>query len=370
MLYNLLFSPSFNKDFSHLMGPPVDKDWERFKKGTYGYIIQTHSSGSGDKNFYFISNTNEYLAFGIYASIHHYASINMVDQKYKLRRRGGDHSAKADGAGDYPTEAALGWYWKKSEGNIVENGQYIDISVQSMLKMFEEEIVPYWDRPRTAISAREHITKTADLAVGDRPFVDFSSVQKEIQGVINGSRDLIKVDLENEEAMFYGLVHAALHNKINGDFNFCSDFNNKAFKGQKVIDIGTTRVKGLFGKLFKKNKSTTEPIQSHGTGDFVADTNGSANEVEEVVASPEPSPTVQASPSVEQTFEPANSQVQYAPENTTEVEASNIEDIIVGTFDGELPDIEELAESLELSEEELEINTQYNVGQDDASGAE
>ncbi|MCL1945305.1 MAG: hypothetical protein FWF56_05850 [Firmicutes bacterium] len=272
MLYNLLFSPSFNKDFSHLLGPPVDSDWEKFKKGAYGYIIQTHSSGSGQKNFYFVSNTNEYLAFGIYASIHDLATLDMVDQKYKLRRRGGDHSANASGEGDYPTEAALGWYWKKSEGQLVEPNQYIDISVPSMLRMFEEEIVPYWDRPRTAISAREHVVKVAELEKADTPFVNLSSSEKDIASIINNKQDLLKIDESNEESLYYALVHAVLHNKIDRDFNFCTDFIPKAFKGQKTITIGTTRTKGLFGKLFGKPKTTATPIQSHGTGDFIEDT--------------------------------------------------------------------------------------------------
>ncbi|MDR1138885.1 MAG: hypothetical protein LBK70_03300 [Clostridiales bacterium] len=273
MLYKLLFSPSFNKDFSHLIGPPVDSNWDKFKKGAYGYIIQTHNSGSGEKNFMFVSNTSSYLAFGIYASIHDMAVLGKVDPKYKLRRRGGDHSAKVDGEGDYPTEAAVGLYWNKTEGNILESNQYIDVSIASLIKIFEDEIVPYWDRPRSAISAREHIVKQAELTPSDTPTIPCGNCEKDISNIINGKANLLKVNEEKEEAIFYHLIHAVLHNKINRDFNFCTDFNSKLFKGQNVIDIGTTRDSGLLGGLFgKKKKPISAPIMSHGTGDFVDDT--------------------------------------------------------------------------------------------------
>jgi hypothetical protein len=258
MFYNLLFSPSFNKDFSHLQGPPPDAKWETFKKGAYGYIIQHHNTGSGNKNFYFVSNTQDFLAFGIYASIFDFAKSDRVDKKYAMRRRGGDHSTLAEGVGDYPTEAAIGYFWDKSQDDEITEDTYLGVSTDNLLRMFETEIVPYWDRPRSAISAREHIVQPASIESDTKPYVDINCVSKIVSSFIGGKKDLLKAEKNCEENIFYALIHAVLHGKITRDFNFCTDFNSKSlFKGQKSMSLGTLHKKGFL--KFKQSKADSVP---------------------------------------------------------------------------------------------------------------
>ncbi|MDR3021142.1 MAG: hypothetical protein LBU60_00460 [Clostridiales bacterium] len=246
MLYNLLFAPTFNKDFSHLQGPPVDANWTKFKNGVYGYIIQHHNTKNGDKNFFFISNTKEFLAFGIYASIFDYAKKGVVDKRYAMRRRGGDHSTMEAGEGDYPTEAAIGMYWDKKSGSLIADNTFLDITAKSLLKNFESEIAPFWDRPRSAATTREHIVQLAKPQQSQSPHLNIKNCRKFLQDIKSDRKDLLKISEYDEETLFYALVHAVLHGEMDKEFNFSTDFNSKAFfKGQSSINIGTIRKSGF-----------------------------------------------------------------------------------------------------------------------------
>jgi len=250
MLYNLLFSATFSKDFSHLQGPPEGPEWSDFKKNTFAYVIQKHEDSitqSGKKHLFYISNTENYLAFGIYTSIHDYAKEGKVDKEFMLRRRGGDHSVHQGDLtkGDYPTEASIGGFWFKKDTSTLDATKFIDIDLDKLLKIYEQEIPPFWVRPRDA--ARQEVPDILEspLMINSQPTYDIKGCKKIINAINSGKKLLVKVNEKAEINLFYTLIHAVINGSITKNFNFCTAFKSKSFfVGQRVITIGTIRTKG------------------------------------------------------------------------------------------------------------------------------
>ncbi|MCL2598611.1 MAG: hypothetical protein FWD76_01695, partial [Firmicutes bacterium] len=250
MLYNLLFSATFLKDFSHLQGPPEGIEWSDFKKNTFAYVIQKQEDSitkSGKKHLFYISNQNGYLAFGIYTSIHDYAKLGRVDKEYELRRRGGDHSVHQTDPtkGDYPTEASIGAFWFKKDTGTLSPGKFVDMDIDKLLKIYEQEIPPFWARRRE--DPRQEVPDIVEspLKISNAPTYRVNGIKKIIAAINSGKKLLLKVSEKAEINLFYALVHAVINGDITANFNFSTAFKTKKFfAGQRVITVGTLRVKG------------------------------------------------------------------------------------------------------------------------------
>ena len=246
MLYNLLFSATFLKDFSHLQGPPEGPEWSHFKSNTFAYVIQKHEdsiTNSGKKHLYFISNTQDYLAFGIYTSIRDYARLGKVSGNYELRRRAGDKNTNPDPlAGDYQTEAAVGGFWFKRDTDTLGPGKYIDVDLDKLLKIYDQEIVPFWYRDRNAIRQVTPDILESPLKISDTPTYRIDEIDGIIKDINRGEKTLLKVNEDAEINLFYALIHNVINGNITEPFNFCTQFNSKKlFDGQKFITLGTIR---------------------------------------------------------------------------------------------------------------------------------